>query len=67
MERMVLGMERLCRGTVKGYDVVGRADFYSYKNAVVELKYTSAYKNSHLIQLLIYAHCLNAPTGTSAS
>jgi hypothetical protein len=58
------GMERLCRGTVKGYDVVGRADFYSYKNAVVELKYTSAYKNSHLIQLLIYAHCLNAPTGT---
>jgi hypothetical protein len=24
----------------------------------------SLQKNSHLIQLLIYAHCLNAPTGT---
>jgi hypothetical protein len=40
---MVLGMERLCRGTVKGYDV-GRADFYSYKNAVVELKYICSTK-----------------------
>jgi hypothetical protein len=57
-------MEKVCRGTVKGYDLVGRADFYSHKKSVVELKYVSACKDTHIIQLMLYAYCLKTVDDT---
>jgi hypothetical protein len=42
-----------------GYDLVGNADFYVKDKILVELKYTAGYQHAHMIQLLIYAYCLN--------